>query len=543
MNKLSQKQILLLAPNLIGESLALKLNTQTEAFNTQLSENDLYRKPSLIIWNIFNINSLEILRLEIHNLKERWKPIPVLILVSGESKFTYNDLLSLNCEGLLIDPSVDKLIKSIETIEKGGRVFESNSNELNSSTITRRFSISQRILLQGLKQIDYQINNLSILKSNKNLNAINNFILKGRIRELSTAKTLLVFIWGSPTIEPSELIKNNSSITKELNSYQKSTIFLDQTDSLKTWAIINKNLLDKFIIKDVLLSPDLLALSSLQEKHLNKLFKALIKQLDDLILNLSSESSENNDFQYKDKWESFHKELLNETVRNMSESYTRLYKDGESVSLTDEVSRIADFLEPDYEMISEFCFLDPIIKNKPIHKDGKYIAIYESEAFFYLEKIISNWIIRKSNIIASEFLNISSDWPEFRKYMFKDCYYSTRNFERFRNNLNNINRLNKYIYLPIQLYESKRELFNIKEGEIIKSYLSENRESDIKNLEWIQQQVTLLVEIKDALAPQVQMAVKYIGNLIVLLLTKILGRAIGLVGKGIAQGMGRTLSK
>ena len=34
-----------------------------------------------------------------------------------------------------------------------------------------------------------------------------------------------------------------------------------------------------------------------------------------------------------------------------------------------------------------------------------------------------------------------------------------------------------------------------------------------------------------------------LGDLIVLILTKVVGRSIGLIGRGIAQGMGRNLSK
>ena len=58
-----------------------------------------------------------------------------------------------------------------------------------------------------------------------------------------------------------------------------------------------------------------------------------------------------------------------------------------------------------------------------------------------------------------------------------------------------------------------------------------------------QQQVALLVEARDALAPQVQAIIQYLGDLIVLILTKVVGRSIGLIGRGIAQGMGRNLSK
>ena len=55
--------------------------------------------------------------------------------------------------------------------------------------------------------------------------------------------------------------------------------------------------------------------------------------------------------------------------------------------------------------------------------------------------------------------------------------------------------------------------------------------------------MALLLETRDALAPQVQALVQRIGDLAVVLLTQVVGRAIGLIGRGIAQGMGRSLGR
>jgi hypothetical protein len=62
-------------------------------------------------------------------------------------------------------------------------------------------------------------------------------------------------------------------------------------------------------------------------------------------------------------------------------------------------------------------------------------------------------------------------------------------------------------------------------------------------LPWLQQLVTLALEARDALAPQVQSLIRGFGDLVVVVLTQVVGRAIGLVGRGIAQGMGRSLGR
>jgi hypothetical protein len=73
--------------------------------------------------------------------------------------------------------------------------------------------------------------------------------------------------------------------------------------------------------------------------------------------------------------------------------------------------------------------------------------------------------------------------------------------------------------------------------------LTEPRDAELRDLGWVQQLVTLSLETRDALAPQLQSLIKGLGDLFVVLLTQVVGRSIGLVGRGIRQGMGRSLSR
>ena len=171
------------------------------------------------------------------------------------------------------------------------------------------------------------------------------------------------------------------------------------------------------------------------------------------------------------------------------------------------------------------------------------LPLYETESFKIFEDILSNWVIRTCNLLSSEIFNYCSEWPELRSYLINSEHQSTRNFERFRNNINNYNRWHNNIYMPIYLYESKREYIDIIDNKFVRYFKSENREQDLSSLDWFQKQVTLLVEIRDAVAPQLEIALKYIGNIFVTILTRIVGKSIGLIGKGILQGLGRSNSK
>ena len=79
---------------------------------------------------------------------------------------------------------------------------------------------------------------------------------------------------------------------------------------------------------------------------------------------------------------------------------------------------------------------------------------------------------------------------------------------------------------------------------MIKSLLiTEPRDEELRQLGWWQQQVALLVEARDAIAPQIQALLRSLGDVMVVFLTQVIGRSIGLVGRGIAQGMGKKLGR
>ena len=96
---------------------------------------------------------------------------------------------------------------------------------------------------------------------------------------------------------------------------------------------------------------------------------------------------------------------------------------------------------------------------------------------------------------------------------------------------------------PINLYESKRLFYTLRNGSIENLVITEPRDNELRQLGWWQQQVALVVEARDALAPQLQAIVKKLGDIMVVVLTQVIGRAIGLIGRGIAQGMGKSLGR
>ena len=538
MDLITKKSILIIAPSLIAESLSLKLTSLDNNLNISLDTGNKYSNPDLIIWNILNYQSEDLIRLELLKLRERWNDSKILVIFSGDLINKTKGTNSLNSEGLLLNPNVEKVLESINIISRGGRVFDLENNP--SLKISKELSFNQKLLSSGLKQIDTEINYIFKYVNSDSTPKFYKFILKGRLRELITAKSFLIFLWGNSLDLYSEAIYTESKIN--IQNKDTNTVFIKNKNTLEIWDLILQRLSKRYNSTDfdVDFNNSSIILSGIKKEFISRLICKMLDELDNLIKNIK-ENYKTKD--YKEDFNSLVEELKLNTISNITESYFRVKKDGESISINEFIYKEVTCNQIDKESHESIMFIDPIIKNEPIDYDGKIMPLYETESFIVLENIISNWVIRNCNLLASEIFNICSSWPELRTILINPQLQSTRSFERFRNNINNYNRWHDNIFMPIYLYESKREYLDIIDSKFTRYYKNENREKELEKLEWFQKQVTLLVEIRDAVAPQLEIAVKYIGNLFVNFLTKVVGKAIGLVGKGILQGLGRSSTK
>ena len=540
MELITKKSILIIAPSLIAESLSLKLTSLDNNLNITLNSGSKDLTPDLVIWNILNYQSEDLIRLELLRLKERWDESKILVIFSGEIINETKQTPSLNSEGLLLNPSVEKVLETIKIILEGGRVFDLENNAALKIKKEKELTFNQKLLSSGLKQIDNEINYIFRYVNSDSTSEFYKFILKGRLRELITAKSFLIFLWGNSLDLYSEAIYTENKIN--IDNQNTNTIFIKNKNTLEIWNLILQRLRERYNSTnlEVDFNNSSIIISGIKKEFISRLICKMLNELDDLIKNIKENYKEKD---YKDDFNSLIEELKLNTISNITESYFRVKKNGQSISINEFIYKEASCSEIDRESHASIMFIDPIIKNEPIDYDGKLLPLYETESFIVLENIISNWIIRNCNLLASELFNICSNWPELRTILINPELQSTRSFERFRNNINNYNRWHENIYMPIYLYESKREYIDIINNKFTRYYKNENRENELQNLEWLQKQVTLLVEIRDAIAPQLEIAVKYVGNLFVTLLTKVVGKGIGLVGKGILQGLGRSSSK
>ena len=227
----------------------------------------------------------------------------------------------------------------------------------------------------------------------------------------------------------------------------------------------------------------------------------------------------------------------------MAGSYVRIPRNGELLPVASALLDDAELDSDDDELPDPLGMLAPLLADQPVLVNGQLLPADDPRALLQLEMLVSNWLVRTAELIGAELLEACGAWPELRRYLLGDRLLATRELDRLRNQLNSQLRWADWIERPIQLYESRRLLFELRGGRIEPRLLTEPRDGELNQLGWWQRQVALLLEARDALAPQVQAVIQRLGDLAVVLLTKVLGRAIGLVGRGIAQGMGRGLGR
>ena len=536
-----QSQILLIAPEPLAEALANQLNSQNDSLKTLLSKENLSRHPNLVIWYIDNPDLPRSIELELNRLQERWDPSPILILLPENSRLNTTELLEFNCAGLLQGPSLKVLSESISTLINGGRVVRLKDSTSNSSNSSKPIlGLSQWLLVSGLQQINNDLDTINMLLDKPQSNPLLTIIILGRKRELKQAKSLLNFLWGPIQISVNPLI-DKSKINNNIPNKYDIDINLKTKDPFTVWKEIYyqiENLLQDSLINS---TGRLFALEALKPEYKKDLLKSLLHQLDHVIEKLSTQKDDNDNLYIL--WNGLQTELRQQSLRSLIGGYVRLPHNGEPIIVGDELISRADLIDEDEELPSSQILLQTLINNKPILVDGKYLPADNPRALIHLKLLIGNWLIRTAEIISAELISISAEWPEFRQYLLNKELISTRELERLRNQLNSQNQWQNIIQRPIRLYESKRLLYTLNTHYIESILVSEPRDEELRQLGWLQQQVALLIEARDAIAPQLQTLIKYIGDLMVVLLTRVIGRAIGLIGKGVAQGMGRTLKK
>lgn len=202
--------------------------------------------------------------------------------------------------------------------------------------------------------------------------------------------------------------------------------------------------------------------------------------------------------------------------------------DSVRVEILDKIPMVVD-------LFTHFLFKTPLIV------DNIYCLAGSPQAMQRAESLLENLVIQVASGVVQPLLNNFANVEEIKQGFYDGKLISTREIERFRNNLSWKYRWGSYFVEPKAIFESKFWLFVLTDYGIHRIFIYAPRNLELAQLSGWQLVLTLALEARDAISPRMRAVILLLGAGIVYILTEVIGRGIGLVGRGIIQGIGNSL--
>lgn len=558
--------------------IVAKVSTVAEALHklaaiaTEATEEFAVESIDLVILGVggWDISGQELsASAQIQELHNQYPHLPLLVL---DSLFTYpqlNTARQLGAKGYLTkgtDPDV--LVNAIGQITAGESDWV--APDIPEAVNQRTTAASplpplppQTLWLQSLRlsanrQMNAQIFKLDTQLKNPRLSEFDRFFLLGRRRELRVARWLVNQIFptvgGSQTQLQSQDTLASAENMSWLSNTETSSLSIPVAEELQRspeisnleFKTVQSELFDHILVKLQSRLPNLtdipLEIDILQIEKKQQLLYLVLRQFEEILGNLraaqvqGSGLVEKRDILLLDLWEA--------TISEFFGKYSSLRygdRDVELVPLLMEDAEIvkSSILDKIPQAIELFSFL---LYQTSFTIENKSYAADSPEAKQQAEFILENLIIQMANGIVYPLLNRLADVEEIKQEFYDRSWITTREIERFRNNLSWRYRWQKYWQEPKSIFESQYLLLVFDERGIRKITSYAPRRQDLSQLNGVQQTVTLLLETRDAIAPRIQSMLVFVGNSGRYVLVQ-LGRGLGLIAQGIIQGIGNSLQE
>ena len=186
-------------------------------------------------------------------------------------------------------------------------------------------------------------------------------------------------------------------------------------------------------------------------------------------------------------------------------------------------------------------FFAHLLLQTPLMVDELSYAVGTVEATSRIEALLQNLVIQVGNAVMQPLLNRFGNVVAVKQNFYDRRLLSTREIERFRNDLSWQYRMQRYFKEPTAIFESRYHLFVFNELGILSASIYAPRNDELDALSGLGLAVTLSLEARDAIAPRLRTAISFIGSGVVYVLTEVIGRGIGLIGRGIIKGVGNVI--
>ncbi|MBF2073065.1 MAG: DUF3685 domain-containing protein [Synechococcales cyanobacterium C42_A2020_086] len=417
--------------------------------------------------------------------------------------------------------------------------------------------------VSGLRQIDAALDEVMQELRNPDLSPMNRAIAAGRYRELRTARWIVQRLLATPTLPDPEIASARPDRLPDQGT-QEPSVTGPRLDSARearstpsyplvpvspepdSSAIVEVNV--QALILDAVaskLSTSLenqsdtpLEIDILREDRKQELFYLILRKIEDMLAELRYSQVQPEQLDAKrslilqDLWQAA-------TVDFFGKYYTVSLggMDVEVVAvLLQEAATVQTAILD--KIPGVVALLHHLLFQTPLLVDSTPYAAGNPESLARAELLLENLMIQLANAVIQPLLNRFPNVEPIKQNFYNRRLLSSREIERFRNDLSWKYRLERLFREPKNIFESQYSLFVFSGRGIKKTAIYAPRTEELQQLTGVPLVVTLALEARDAIAPRVRSVVSLVGNGVVYVLTEVVGRGIGLIGRGILKGLG-----
>lgn len=531
----------------------------------------------LLILDISRVGDTEANGLLCQQLKGRYPNLALFVLSATIDPNQLTKLWQVGVEGFCRKGSVDTptLIQQFRRTSQGQRVWDAAQKaqaqivpqpDAPPPMVTQNvtaFTLLRQVFMQtGLKQIEQTLEQLQARRQGEALTQWQRAVNEGRERELQSVRWLVRQYMERQSgaaeedapAEPEEPAFSWANVdpweTDELAVPSRVTEVSDGGD-LAAQPDITTVLMDGLLAKlPTSLSnrtQDPLEIDILKAQKRQDLFLIVLKQFETVVEELRYAQVTRSQLVTKrskllqDLWMGATADFFGKylTIPLSPAVNTQGLEDIEIVSVLQQDQTIveAEILNK-IPLVTEL--LDHLLFKAPLLVDNTLSAVGSPEAMLQAEALLSNLVVSVANGVLQPLLNRFATNEAIKQSFYDRSLISTRDIERFRNALSNHYRSRRLFKEPTDIFESQYRLIVFSEAGMQKISVYASRDQELKQLQGIRFFVTLALEGRDAIAPPLQATFTFLGRGVVYILTQVIGRGLGLIGRGILQGVGGT---
>jgi len=467
-------------------------------------------------------------------LKQLYPQLPLFLLTPSYGKKKLAHIRAMGIQGYCDHHnSINTIVEGIHTIAYGGNYWPDNN--LARPRIWQ--TALSRISKSGRVELEREINQINAKLSSPNLSDWEKVFLVGRKRELLTAR------WLSNRLVAEEIILDDQDLDSTTTS-QSSKLILSNTTELAPIPVFedsaNKTIFER-VVTDIQIS---LTNRSKIPLEIDILRLPVQKSLCHIILKRLSETIKQVPIAntLDQNYETYLTSIWSWATCNFFEQHYGELNLEETARLQNIITQESTIIQQNifqyiYGVSELFAYL---LGTPGLRIDNISYQSDDPEAIAQIELILHNLIIQLANGVMQVILNNFYDLELFKYQLYKSEYKSDRALARFRNQLSWRYRQAKYFDHPQNIFESRYRLFVLNNG-IRTTWVYAPRKSELERLSGLPWITTIVIEIRDAIAPLVKQIIAFTGSGVVFVLTQVIGKALGLIGRGIIQGVGSTI--